>query len=316
VCPECIEVYEGNSKATLPCLHPICANCVAKKNTSDTYVCLFMREGLHCHSEYKKDQVLVVAAAKKAEICGSCHEDPAAFRCQTCNLLLCSDEAKVHPKQAKGHVLVPLPSAIAAVQNPCEPHKAVGAAMYCKQCDKLICNDCLKSHKGHSIEPVDDGLTTRALLVKTKLASLGKKCDDLKLGGENEAKKDLDFVTSHLATTTSKIHGRQGFGSLARSRGHFLGLGLLLLLLHRVIIFVVAAAALAYDVRLDGLVGVAGLRGTINLPFDFIDNSGRLGCFSGLRQCLRARVDLVGLIGDACVAPPCPKEVFKNLSSA
>jgi len=206
VCAECIEVYEGNSKATLPCLHPICANCVAKKNTSDTYVCLFMREGLHCHSEYKKDQVLVVAAAKKAEICGSCHEDPAAFRCQTCGLLLCSDEAKVHPKQAKGHVLVPLPSAIAAVQNPCETHKAVGAAMYCKQCDKLICVDCLKSHKGHSIEPVDDGLTTRALLIKTKLASLGKKCDDLKLGGENEAKKDLDFVTAHLATTTSKIH--------------------------------------------------------------------------------------------------------------
>jgi len=32
-----------------------------------------------------------------------------------------------------------------------------------------------------------------------------KKCDDLKLGGENEAKKDLDFVTSHLATTAAKI---------------------------------------------------------------------------------------------------------------
>ena len=169
MCAECIEVYEGNSKATLPCLHPICANCVAKKNTSDTYVCLFMREGLHCHSEYKKDQVLVVAAAKKDEMCGSCKVDVATHHCQTCSLLLCTDEHKAHPKVNKGHVVVPLPSALAALQNPCEIHKTVPATLYCKQCDKLICNDCVQSHSGHAIQSLTDGLATRSALIKTKL---------------------------------------------------------------------------------------------------------------------------------------------------
>jgi len=37
------------------------------------------------------------------------------------------------------------------------------------------------------------------------MAAVQKKCDDLKLGGDNEAKQDLDFVTAHLGTTTAKI---------------------------------------------------------------------------------------------------------------
>jgi len=204
VCPECIEEYQGDNKGTLPCLHPICSTCVDKKNGTDEYVCLFFREGLLCNQKYKKDQVLVVAAAKKDEMCGSCKVDVATYRCQTCSLL-CTDEVKAHPKFNKGHVVVALPSALAALQNPCEIHKTVPATLFCKQCDKLICNDCLCSHSGHVIQSLTDGLTTRALLIKTKLAAVQKKCDDLKLGGENEAKKDLDFVTSHLATTAAKI---------------------------------------------------------------------------------------------------------------
>jgi len=205
VCPECIELYQGDNKATLPCLHPICTTCVENKNGTDEYVCLFFREGLLCNHEYKKDQVLVVAAAKKDEMCGSCHEDSAAFRCQTCSLLLCTDEHKAHPKVNTGHVVVALPSAAATVQNPCETHKTVAATLYCKQCDNLTCIDCVQSHDGHSMQAVAAGLATRSALIKTKLSAVEKKCNDLKLGGDNEAKQDLDFVTAHLATTTAKI---------------------------------------------------------------------------------------------------------------
>jgi len=207
VCPECIELYQNKNMATLPCLHPICTTCVENKNDTDEYVCRFFREGLLCNHEYKKDQVLVVAAAKKAEICGSCEENPATHSCKTCGLLLCSDEFKGHTlsKNSKGHVVVPLPSALAALQNPCEIHKTVPATLYCKQCDRLICNDCVQSHSGHAIQSLTDGLATRSELIKTKLSAVEKKCNDLNLGGNNEAKQDLDFVTAHLATTAAKV---------------------------------------------------------------------------------------------------------------
>jgi len=205
VCPECIELYQGDNKATLPCLHPICTTCVENKNGTDEYVCLFFREGVLCNHEYKKDQVLVVAAAKKDEMCGSCKVDVATHHCQTCSLLLCTDEHKAHPKVNTGHVVVALPSALAALQNPCETHKTVGANLYCKQCDSLICQACLVAHDGHSIQAVAAGLITRSELIKTKLIAVEKKCNDLKLGGNNEAKQDLDFLVSHLATTTAKI---------------------------------------------------------------------------------------------------------------
>jgi len=216
VCPECIEEYQGDNKGTLPCLHPICTTCVDKKNGTDEYVCLFVREGIHCNSKYKKGDVLVVAAAKQAEICGSCEENPATHECKTCTIKLCADEAKAHAmsKATKDHKLVALPSALAAVQNPCEVHKAVAATLYCTRCDQMACVDCLKAHSGHTVQPTDEGLATRAQLIKTKLASLGKKCDDLKMGGDNEAKQDLDFVTAHLATTAAKID--EAFDSITR----------------------------------------------------------------------------------------------------
>jgi len=207
VCPECIEEYQGDNKGTLPCLHPICTTCVDKKNGTDEYVCLFVREGIYCNSKYKKGDVLVVAAAKQAEICGSCEENPATHECKTCTIKLCADEAKAHAmsKATKDHKLVALPSALAAVQNPCEIHKTVAATLYCKQCDKLICVDCVQSHDGHSMQAIAAGLATRAQLIKTKLVAVQKKCNDLKMGGDNEAKQDLDFVTAHLATTAAKI---------------------------------------------------------------------------------------------------------------
>ena len=216
MCPECIEEYQGDNKGTLPCLHPICTTCVDKKNGTDEYVCLFVREGIYCNSKYKKGDVLVVAAAKQAEICGSCEENPATHECKTCTIKLCADEAKAHAmsKATKDHKLVALPSALAAVQNPCEVHKAVAATLYCTRCDQMACVDCLKAHSGHTVQPTDEGLATRAQLIKTKLASLGKKCDDLKMGGDNEAKQDLDFVTAHLATTAAKID--EAFDSITR----------------------------------------------------------------------------------------------------
>ena len=208
MCPCCIDLYDKQrGRATLPCLHPVCVDCATKNDQGE---CFYQREFIHCGHKYTKGEVLLLqqggGAGTKAELCGVCEEN-ATHKCQTCNELFCSADAARHPvaRASKGHTVDPLPHVAAAVQNACETHKAMAATIYCVKCDKMACLDCLAAHPSHPVETVVKGLATRAQLIKSKMAAVQKKCDDLKLGGDNEAKQDLDFVTAHLGTTTAKI---------------------------------------------------------------------------------------------------------------
>ena len=149
-----MEPYVNDEKATLPCLHPICLACAAKKDEGD---CLFLRENSYCGQKYKKHEVVV------------------------------------------GQLNV-------AIMHPCHHHSVVGASMYCKQCNQTACLECFKTtHDGHCMQTLENGLATREQLIQAKLASLEKKCNGLKLGGNSDVKVDLDWLTAHLATTANNI---------------------------------------------------------------------------------------------------------------
>jgi len=207
-------MFDNKSLATLPCLHSICETCFSGQNNKDTYECYFVRLGVSCGDTYKKIDVVLnqssSTANKKAEICGSCEESPATHRCETCGLLLCTDEASGHPKAkaSKGHVVVPLPSV--SMQHPCQSHPSVPSTLYCRSCDQLACLDCLKkTHGGHSLHAVEEGLATRANLLRDQFAALNKKSTCLPLGTVN---KGIQLLGVHRKTTTDSI--RASFGNI------------------------------------------------------------------------------------------------------
>ena len=208
-------MFDNKCLATLPCLHSICETCFSAQNNKDRYECFYVRLGVSCGNKYKKTDIVLnqssSTANKKAEICGSCEESPATHRCETCGLLLCTDEAIVHPKAkaSKGHVVVPLPSATKAIEHPCHSHPSVAAALYCQSCDQVVCLDCLKKHAGHVLHPVEEGLASRANLFKDQFAALKKKSADLPLGPIN---KGIQLLGVHSKTTTDSI--RTSFGSI------------------------------------------------------------------------------------------------------
>jgi len=208
-------MFDNKSLATLPCLHSICETCFAGQNNEDTYECYFVRMDVSCGNKYKKIDVVLnqssSAANKKAEICGSCEESPATHRCETCGLLLCTDEASGHPKAkaSKGHVVAPLTSATNSIEHPCHFHPSVAASLYCQSCDQLACLDCLKKHAGHPLHPVEEGLASRANLLKDQFAALNTKSTGLPLGTVN---KGIQLLGVHRKTTTDSI--RASFGSI------------------------------------------------------------------------------------------------------
>jgi len=199
-----VEPFGESNQATLPCLHPMCTSCLSKKESGE---CLWFQMGIYCHSKWTQGDVLLPTSFAPQVVCGSCEESPATHECTVCQIKLCTEEASAHSraKATKAHTLVPLFSALEATQNACETHRTVPATLYCTQCDKRACVDCLKSHEGHAFESIGKGLMTRSELIKANLTAVQKKWDDFMLGGDDEVKQDLDFLTAHLATTTAKI---------------------------------------------------------------------------------------------------------------
>ena len=173
-------MFDNKILATLPCLHSICETCFSAQNNKDRYECYYVRLGVSCGNKYKKTDVVLnqssSTANKKQDICGSCEESPATHRCESCGLLLCTDEASGHPKAkaSEGHVVAPLP--FLAIQHPCHSHSSVAASLYCQSCDQLACLACLKqSHGGHPLHAVEEGLASRANLLKDQLQPSRKR---------------------------------------------------------------------------------------------------------------------------------------------
>jgi len=242
VCPGCLDPFEAENPAgQLPCLHPLCQRCIDKER-SQPGECQFLIEGVYCHTPFTKERTIsaftvaqgsLAAATAAGEqqqqqqqqlpMCGSCEENAATHRCDTCGLLLCVAEAPGHPvaKASKGHVVVPLmsssdsPTVSTASSSmssswvipahPCQAHMSTEAILFCDSCNQLICASCVGRHGGHVFFSVSQGMDKCTERIQALLPRVVAKRDALYKNGTAEIQGGMDHLQQLLDTEMQKI---------------------------------------------------------------------------------------------------------------
>ncbi|XP_046581693.1 protein PML-like [Haliotis rubra] len=198
--------YRGPQPHLLPCLHPVCENCL-KSWELKTLVCSVCLKSHAIHEgQFPVDEVTradvfnLTSKHRPSEFLCTNEEDgnQAVCWCGECGDFLCEHCQVLHAgiKSTRSHAttLIPdLPEKVKGSQTECDKH-GQSLNIFDAHCDSFICSRCFyEDHVGHSTINADMFLSTE----EEKLSNCLKSATD--------KKEEIDLATSDVNEQTRII---------------------------------------------------------------------------------------------------------------
>ena len=138
------------------------------------------------------------AAMQHFLVCGieDCEEN-GKFYCNACHRPLCEQCRDQHQKSpnTKNHEIVPyrhrkrhLPVEI------CQDHPTRNVDIFCRECKTPICSKCMKDHRGHELEDIEDVYADKYALWQGEYSTIQKYFLPTTQGLKSDIEEDAEQI--------------------------------------------------------------------------------------------------------------------------